>query len=232
MISARQLITEVSTYLVDQDPDAPFEHWSEDDLLGYFRMAVEIIASTQKEKFIKRVSMPLVAGSIQTTPDRCQDLSSVLGQTDAQGRVISHPRRVVSNGIHLQGRIGCPDCRADTTGEYRIDSWRYDDNDPNVLYVDPPVPEGVSASLELTCFSPPRVDNMDTEVDLGAQLRPAIFELMLYYAYGVDTESVPSRDRSAVHWSNAMTLLGADRSTTPNRYAATRIPETRIGARK
>ena len=87
MISPRALVEEVSNYLVDQDPDFPFEHWTEDDLLHYFRLAVEIVANTQREKFIKRTSMPLVAGSLQTIPEACHDVSSVLGQADSKGRV-------------------------------------------------------------------------------------------------------------------------------------------------
>lgn len=233
MISARQLVNEVSTYLVDQDPDAPFEHWSEDDLLSYFRLAVEIVASTQKDKFNKRVSLPLVEGILQTTPERCHDMTRVLGQSDASGAITSFPRRASMDGMHLRGKIGCPDCYAKTDAQnYKVESWYYDENDPNTLYVEPPVPAGANASLEIVCFVPPVVDNLDSEVDLGSQLRPAIFELMLYYAYGVDTESVPSRDRSAAHLNSAFTLLGIDSRRMNNRYANTRMPETRMGATK
>lgn len=234
MISARQLIEEVSTYLVDQDPDAPFEHWSETDLLSYFRLAVEIVASTQKDKFIKRTSLTLISGAVQTLPTNCHELTGVIGQMDEAGTLTNFPRRTVHAGMHLKGRLGCQDCRTATLGvvDYAVDSWSYDPDNPNVIFVEPPVPAGVSASLELTCFVPPVVDNIDSDVDLGQQLRPAVFELMLYYAYGVDTESVPSRDRSISHWNNAIALLGIDKQTANNRYAATRLPETRIGARK
>lgn len=233
MISARQMIDEVSTYLVDQDPDAPFEHWSEDDLLSYFRLAVEIIASTQKDKFNKRVTLPLVAGMLQTTPERCRDMTRVLGQADAAGMITSFPRRASMDGLHLRGKVGCPDCYANVSaGNYKVESWYYDEADPHTLYVEPPVPAGANATLEIVCFVPPVVDNADSMVDLGAQLRPAIFELMLYYAYGVDTESVPSRDRSAAHLNSAFTLLGIDQRSMANRYASTRLPEARLGATK
>lgn len=233
MISPRALVEEVSNYLVDQDPDFPFEHWTEDDLLHYFRLAVEIVANAQREKFIKRTSMPLVAGSLQTVPEACHDVSSVLGQADSKGRVKSFPRQTSKNALHLVGKIGCKDCHAEaSSSDYTMDSWSYDPNDNNILYVDPPVPDGVTGTLELMCFSPPKIDSIDSDVDLGSQLRPVIFELMLYYAWGVDTESVPSRDRSAVHWNNAFTLLGMEAKQASNRYAVTRVPELRIGAKK
>lgn len=233
MISARQLVQEVSTYLVDQDPDAPYEHWSEDDLLSYFRLAVEMVASTQKDKFMKRVSMPLVEGVVQTPPERCYDMTAVLGQVDANGQLTIFPRRTALSGMHLRGKVGCVDCQSRTVSpvDYVVESWGYDPANPDVIYVEPPVPAGANATLELKCFVPPTVDNLDSVVDLGAQVRPAIFELMLYYAYGVDTESVPSRDRSASHLNTAFSLLGLD-SRSSNRYSATRMPEIRIGAQK
>lgn len=233
MISARQMVEEVSIYLVDQDPDAPYEHWSETDLLSYFRLAVGIVASIQKDKFVRRVSMPIVAGAVQTAPDICHDMMNILGQYDSSGVLTNFPRRVIMDGMHLSGKIGCPtNMRGADADNYVVDSWRYDSSNPNIIYIDPPAPTGVNATLEITCFAPPRVDTLDSEVDLGDQLRPAIFELMLYYAYGVDTESVPSRDRSAVHWNNAFALLGLDGGTTKTRYAATRLPEMRLGAQK
>lgn len=232
MISARQLIDEVSLYLTDQEPDYEFSHWSEQDLLNAFRLAVEIVASTQKDRFMRRSTLRLVPGTIQEAPTQCHDALRVLGQTDATGRITSFPRRSSLSGLHLSGKVGCKDCAARSDGPYSVDSWGYDETNPNVIYVEPPVPDGTTATLEITCFVPPEVDNLDSEVDLGAQLRPAVFHLMLHYAWGIDVESVPARDRSASHWQQAMQLLGADSAALRNRYAATRTPELRQGATK
>lgn len=232
MISARTLIDEVSRYLVDQDPDAPFEHWSEDDLLTYLRLAVGVVASLHKDNFMRRTIIHLVEGRVQDVPADCDELTSVLGQPNEHGVLVAFPRRTAVAGLNVAGIVGCPDCEKKSAGAFKVDSWQYDENNPRILYVTPPVPAGADARLELSCFQAPSVAGMDSEIPLGAHFQPAIFELMLYYAYGVDTESVPSRDRAAAHWANAQALLGLDARGTQNKFAATRTPELRIGARK
>ena len=103
-----------------------------------------------------------------------------------------------------------PICQAtSSTGEYLISAWRYDPDDYNTIYVDPPVPTGVDATLTISCYNTPEIDSADTVIKLPSHWKPALFELMLYYAYGVDIESVPNRDRSAVHWNNAVTIMAA-----------------------
>lgn len=236
-IVAKQLIEEVNRYLLDDGlgyDDYEFEHWAEQELLDYFRMAVEIVASTQKHKFVKRTVISLRPGRVQDVPDSCRDDVKVVGQRDSSGRITTFPRRTHANALHLYGRIGCKDCDAKqvSASDYRVNSWQYDETDPNTLYVDPPVPDGATGELEISCFIPPSVDDVDSAVDIAATLRPAVFELMLYYAYGRDTESVPYRDRSATHWNNAFSLLGIDGASQRNRYALTRNPELRLGAKK
>lgn len=233
MINPRQMVQEVSQYLVDQDPDMPYAHWSEDELLGYFRLAVAIVASTQKNNFIQRVRIALTEGSVQSLPVTCQEMTGVIGFVGGNGKIIAHPRRTSIQALNFVDGLGCRNCSATVdTEDYKMDSWQYDETNPNIIYVQPPVPENVRAELEIACFVPPSVDDIDTDVNLGSQLRPAVFELMLYYAYGVDTESVPSRDRSTTHWNNAIALLGIDVRDAKNKYAYTRTPETRVGATK
>lgn len=239
MLHARTLIDEVTTYLLDDgetmgyDSSYRNEHWREEELLTYFRLAVSIVASMQRDKFVKRVSVPLVSGAVQTIPEQCRESVKVLGQTDDTGKIVSFPRKTPTSAMHLYGKVGCRDCTASVSADnYRVNSWQYDEDDPNTLYVEPPVPDGANATLEITCFVPPTVSDADDSVDLGDQLRPAVFELMLYYAYGRDTESVPARDRSAMHWNNAVSLLGGDIQAQKNRYVLSRTPELRAGARK
>lgn len=235
-INARQMVEEVTRYLRDDDPEFANVHWSEQDLLDYFRLAVEVVASVQKDRFISRVSVPLVPGQIQTIPTACRDEPTVLGQLNQDGRVVSFPRQTTASrtAMYLSNRIGCKDCDGEVRADsYVMDSWSVDSGNPNVFYVEPPVPDGAKVSLDLTCFIPPTVSTLDDDVDLGAQVRPAVFHLMLHYAYGVDIESVPQRDRATSHWNQAFQLLGFDKNNQlPNRYTATRIPETRVRATK
>lgn len=236
MISARQMIEQVTNYLVDDDDGGIYAntHWSEDDLLDYFRLAVDVVASTQKDKFIKRTTVKLVEGMVQDVPTHCHDAPAAIFQKGGRGLVTPFPRKTSTVGMHLKGKIGCPECEAKAgEGKYKIASWSLDPDDPNLMYVDPPVPEGENVELVISCYVPPSVDNADSEIDLPSSLRPAVFHLMLSYAYGRDTESVPYRDRSATHWNQAIQLIGGDKAAQlSNRYSSTRIPELRIGAKK
>lgn len=88
-----------------------------------------------------------------------------------------------------------------------MDSYDFDPDNPRQIIVDPPVPAGVEASLVISCYQPPVVSGEDDIIDLGSDLESAVFELMLYYAWGVDIEDTASRERSNTHWQNAMTLM-------------------------
>lgn len=206
MIRARTLIDMVSVYLRDHEADFEFTHWEERELAGFLQLAVELVSSTKPSLFTSRVDVKLVAGAIQSVPDSCQEFVSVTGQKDVDGVIT--PVRKSSSKMALSLRR--PICQAtSSTGEYLISAWRYDPDDYNTIYVDPPVPTGVDATLTISCYNTPEIASADTVIKLPSHWKPALFELMLYYAYGVDIESVPNRDRSAVHWNNAVTIMAA-----------------------
>ena len=90
---------------------------------------------------------------------------------------------------------------------YKLNSYDIDPDNPRQIIVDPPVPAGTDATLVISCYQPPVVTSEDSAIDMGADLESAVFELMLYYAWGVDIEDTANRERSNQHWNNAMTLM-------------------------
>lgn len=225
MIYGRDSIKSVSEYLLDQEEHYEFTGWSEELLLRFFRYAVGIVASTDKAKFMRRTEIALKPGRVQDLPDSCVEVNDVYGLLGEDGDIMDFVRKTDLKWLSIMKR---PVCRVNSEGPYRLDSYQYDPSNPNVIFVDPPVPRGESATLVISCFHPPEVTNAEEGVELPSTAEPIIFELMLYYAYGVDTESVPSRDRSNTHWQNAMTLMGLDSNTSANRFAYTRVPEARV----
>jgi hypothetical protein len=227
MITGRELITDVSRYLTDQEEGFEFEHWTEADLFLYFRLALSIVANTAKEKFTKRIEVPLKTGTMQTLPDKCEEFDTVNGTLNTLTGDITFARRVKTSNIRALNR---PLCKSTTNSDdgYTVDSWDYDEDDSNTIYVYPPVPAGTDAKMVVTCYSPPDPTSLDEQVNISSSYLSAIFELMLYYGFGVDIESVPSRDRSETHWNKAAELLGLDAKAPANKYAYTRIPEARV----
>lgn len=82
----------------------------------------------------------------------------------------------------------------------------------NTVNVYPPVPEGANVEVDILCAQTPQADSDGAFVDVPTNVIPAVEELMLYYLYDIDSESVPNRGRSATHWEVAMTLLGVGKN--------------------
>lgn len=206
MISARSLIDAVSLYLRDHEENYEFNHWTEPELANFLQLAVKLVSSTKPSLFTTKVELKLVPGAIQSVPDSCEEFVSVAGQITVDGGVV--PVRKSTSTLALN--LNRPICTAaSSSGDYVVSAWRYDPDDYSTIYVDPPVPAGTDATLSIRCYNTPTIDSADANIKLPSHWEPALFELMLYYAYGVDIESVPNRDRSAVHWNNAVTIMAA-----------------------
>lgn len=205
MIRSRTLIDDVSEYLRDNEVGYEFTHWTERELASFLNRAVSLVSSVRPSLFTTRITVPLVAGTVQAVPDTCEDFVSVLGQAEADGSITQVRNTSSKMGIGLN----FPICSANTDGTYKLSAWRYDSDDANTIFVDPPVPAGITGSMVINCYNVPTIDSADAILRIPSQWQPAIFELMLYYAYGVDIESVPNRDRSSTHWNNAVTIMSA-----------------------
>lgn len=205
-ISASSMLTDIARYLSDYDEDESYVHWTQDDLLSYFKRAISIVAMAKRDRFVKRRVVKLKPGAVQETPEDCKSDISVQG-VEKDG-VVERVRRA---NLSIYPPLGRPMCRSKICGTgYKMKSFDIDPTNRRSILVDPPVPDGADVSLVLTCYMPPTVDSVDSTIELGQDLEAVVFELMLYYAWGVDIEDVANRERSNQHWNNAMTLLQLD----------------------
>lgn len=204
-ITASSLIEDVARYLSDYEEDESYVHWTREDLLSYFKRAVSVVALTNHKRFIKKTEIKLVAGAVQDVPEICESDVSVLGLADENGVVRERARR---SRIWAYPSIGRPVCSSKVKGTgYQLKSYDFDPENERTIIVEPPVPDDAEATLVISCFQPPQITSEDSVLELGEQLESAVFELMLYYAWGVDIEDNASRERSNTHWTNAMTLM-------------------------
>jgi hypothetical protein len=198
-VKAQDLITQSAAYLSDNELGYEYEHWSQADLYGYYRLAVALVAGVKREYFTQQIEVPLVPGAMQTLPPPCENVVD-RRISSASGRRL----RVLTGALHET--VNLPTCSP--SGVSAPSAVSFVPGNARAFVVDPPATTGAEP-VTVTCFAPPQITSPDADVNIPETLRPAIFELMLYYAFGVDTESVPARDRSAQHWNNAMLLLGA-----------------------
>lgn len=204
------LIEDARRYVVGyyEDEDEKYVHWTEDDWLSYVRLAVGVIAMVDVEMFTKVIDVELQPGQVQELPDSCETLRSVRGQRKDDGTISHFIRKRSYNSLRIP-RITRPTCKATTVGDgsYKVESYAVDDNDKGMVIVDPPVPVGFTGSLVVTCYSPPKIDSLDEDLPFDDSHATIVFELILYYAWGVDIEDNANRERSNTHWNNALKLM-------------------------
>lgn len=214
MINRTALIQRVSAYLTDDEPGYEFTHWTEEDLRTYFDLALKVLTVAIPELARGTCTFKADSGSFTALPSCCENLLGVVS-VKVDGKELPYqPRRVTTRANRY--------AHCATNGAYKMDSWAYDPQEGGNIYFVPPVPEGSEVEITAQCVK--ALEILDDSVNIPSRHEAALFELMLYYAWGVDIESPASRDRSAAHYKVAMDLLGL--ASNHNFLSAfTRIPE-------
>jgi len=213
MTTARKAIYQTSDRLVDQEAGYEFTTWTELQLLDAFNFALGVVASRRPSAYASWVDMDLREGSGQEVGPGCEQVLSLGALKGSNGEYLdeltfTRPMNPLVKRLALCGPSSpCDDASLDGDGEYRpVTIEQVGDRGFRVW---PPVPAGKDYSMEVLCFKSPSAEHLDSDVHLPNSLRPALLEIMMYYAHMYDIEAVPSRDRAAKHWEAAMTLLGA-----------------------
>lgn len=225
MTTLRQVAEEISRYLVDQEEDYEFTHWTEVDILDYCRDAARIVAMNLKASFTTNKVMDLKPGSLQTLPAGCSEFVSVVGNVDKYGVLIDTVGRT---SFRAQQTLHRPLCvRSDAGPGYRVSSWQFDVSNLSAFYLQPPVPAGIKARIMIACYGIPTIRSLDDELPIPDSLIPILKEFILYYAYGRDTESVPARQYADMHWKNGVTLLSGEKQAMAVQLSVASIPAAR-----
>ncbi len=204
-ITPISVMTRVSDRLSDQEIDYEFELYTKRQTLSAFNWALATISQVAPQIFSEPKRVTLQAGSVQKI-DGCE---RVVSGTDiyVNGEYASTPDDMGRLNPHLRrGRK----CLSDDPEKYRVQYMSLTGD--NTLNVYPPIPDDADVELDILCAYTPQADSDDSFVDVPTNVIPVLEELMLYYLYDIDSESVPNRGRSATHWEVAMTLLGVGKN--------------------
>ena len=204
-MKAIDLIHDVSSYLSDQELGFEFEHWSNADLFSYYKLAVAAVASRKPALFVKATVVQLKPGAQQDLPAPCENIVDQY-VTNAAGV------RLRATTIKSAQFAFLSSCVSVDAVDYTPKSVSFLPGAAQSFLVEPPAPPGVNTTVQVNCFAPPEITSTDAEVSIPGTFKPVIFEMMLYYAFGVDTESVASRSRSEFHFANAMLLIAPMRA--------------------
>jgi hypothetical protein len=204
---AKSAIEAVSKYLSDYEADYEYTHWPETELLAHLGLALDIVASHNKLLFSVKTRVALSPGAIQHIPPPCQGVVDTLFSNQDGGLI--HFTGIRTNGLDFPSAC-------EESLPYRVRSIYLSPASPSVLSVMPPVPVGISSYIYVHCYIPPVISGFNDVVTLPSGLMSALFELQLYYAFGIDIESSASKERSGVHWQNAMLILQPPLSSMPS----------------
>lgn len=202
MASVRQIITQISDRLVDQEEGYEFTTWTQPQLLNAFNWSLQFIARQDKEPFTSwsRVEIP-PDGIIELGAD-CEEVRGVGGLYDPNGNYVSDLDMITPLLSSLR-RV--PFCGGKDWRPGGVE--RYGDRSLRVW----PGPQTEGYELQVRCMSVPQADDFDADVDVPTSLLSVVQELMLYYGHMYDIEAVPSRDRAAKHMEVALIGLGVGR---------------------
>ena len=189
--TARRLTNDTAT--------APEEQrYRDDDMVDFAQSALNVMSMLRPDLFSMVVSVPLVAGVMQTTPgrDRVLEVYAITG-----GRALREVTREVLDAAD-------PDWRQAASGTPT--DWIRPKRSEGAFMVYPPVPVTAALSADVLTVVVPQVDAVTDSVDLPARYATAVSYLTAYFAEVINEEST-SRDRASGFYTSATELLGVAR---------------------
>lgn len=181
------LVTQISFDLNDQEPGYEFERWPYEQLLTYVQEAVNYAAQMLKDLFIERVVVKLEKGDVWQNACECDDITRVLGETDATGsRILRRLRRMKDDESLIWPGSTTERCGYGTG--YVMNGYVIDSTTDRSFKVLPPVPgwEKKDRFVLVECFVPP---DATTGADVPDDLVAAVKQWALFRALAIDSEN-------------------------------------------
>ena len=196
-------ISHVSHQLNDQQVGKTFIRWGRADILEYLNEGLAFISGHRPEAIITTETVELVTGRTQTFTGYASILS-IRGAVKADA--------VLSEAFAAYNVCPTkPEFDAAGRPRYAIRSYSIDKDNPKVVYVEPAVPSGVTASVTLTAVTklvPYTLKDWNVALSLDPKYYNPLLDFMWGRAYELDTESAQSRSNAQIHMRAAYTALG------------------------
>lgn len=186
-VTAKTLIDRAS-YLLEDTSNVT---WTRTELLGWVNEAQTQVVAYAPGANTSRVSLPLVAGTLQTLP------SSTLVLIDV-------PRNVSGPAIRVTSREVLDNAPTDwhtATSDKFVRNYVYDANDQYSFYVSPPN-NGAGAVVAVVAQVPTVVTSEGQTLDVDDSYSAAVVNYVAYRAYSKDTDYVAGgAEKAAAYYS-------------------------------
>lgn len=212
-IKVGDVVKFVSAQLNDQGT-IPYTRWTQQNLIDYLNRGLIQIGTFRPDAYTSSQTLTLVAGAQQTLPANYSFLKSLDYNADSSncpGSPITE-----ANLELLRAFFKKPCGPTGGAADYRVTSYSYDQRNPHIFYVSPPVPDD-AAGLQVTgtVISPaPQYAVSDitanTAIAIDQKYENALEAWMLYEAYNIDTESTSSRQTKLDNYGAFWKTLGIE----------------------
>jgi hypothetical protein len=204
-----QVVLEVSRQLNDQGA-TPYARWTQAELVQYLVDAIIQVGFYRPDALTQSTAMTLVPGATQTLPAGFSLLKSVDNNAASSNCPGSPVVEADLNILRTFYKKPCLPSGGDDN--YRVRSFAYDSRNPQIFYVSPPVPTGVSG-YQVTITAVGEAPNYTTAdlnniIAMDQKYHNALVAWMLARAYEVDTESATSFAMSQSQYKSFYNMLG------------------------
>lgn len=211
IISPMSVMTRVAERMTDYEPDYEFELNSKRVVLSAFNFALATISQLTPIAFTKPSRVTLYEGASHVIGE-CDRVAKI-GNVYVDNEYSSTPDKL----SQLNNKLRKPPSNCKTYRQRKYKMLYAELSGLNILEVYPPIPSQENVEMEILCACTPQANDYEDGIDVARSFVPIIEELMLYYLYDIDIESVPNRARASSHWQVATALLGVKTSESRSR---------------
>lgn len=181
---AKSIIRDVSVDLNDHTPGYEFLRWPESQLLTYLQEVFAYLLDWVHDLYQKRVVVPLVPGPGWQEACECEEITRVLGESTADGRILRRLNRF-EDDESLEWESGYADCGF--TSSSKLYGYILSGTDASLFRVVPDVKPGAKKYAVVECYTHPGTPDLMS--DIPDELVMPIKQWMLWRALSVDSEN-------------------------------------------
>jgi hypothetical protein len=188
-MQSSSIIQQVSLDLNDQIPGYEYTRWTQVQLQNYLQEAITQASQVYGDAFVKQVVVKLEPGTNYQKACDCSTVVRVIGQSDADGKVLKllYRQEDTEKTLDWPGKSCCPPNSKQfwLTG-YSVPATTSENGAFNVF---PKPPYGQDTYVLIECIKVPEIGEDFNAPDL---LVPALKQWMLFRALLVDMENNPA----------------------------------------
>lgn len=201
------ILSQLAADLGDNEPGYEFQRWSREQILGYFNEGLCLVGTLSPGQRSKPTILELAEGSEQSL-GCCTRLSNVIGQVDANGKLLARLSKASLTATVRWTKAPC--LGTNKTGPaFRLKSYTNSAADARFFTVEPPVPPATQVFLKVVCARTDGWYDADgelDEVDCGNVVAAKFWAI--FRAHFVDDERSPEYQKAMTAARMYFQMLG------------------------